>query len=338
MAPFTHSLARCAALAAALLVSVPSFAAEPPLPADTFAIVGGTTLHAADFQRAFSTRARDKFYHARPPEAEIAAYQREVGDDLINRVLVVDEAKRRGIQPNPAFVAQQVERYEASSRHAPTWERDRAKLVAAVTAQFENQSRYEQLEAQVRKAPPATDAQAKAYYDAHKDLFVEPERTRISVILLPVDPSSPKAAWDKARSEATALRKRIADGEDFATLARRHSKHESANDGGDMGYLHRGMLPDGVDRVADALKPGQTSDPVTLLEGVALLRTVDRTAAQQRTFAEVRDRAGELWQRDEAEKRWQGLIAGLRKSTTVRINESLYLPLPKPAPAPAKAG
>ena len=56
----------------------------------------------------------------------------------------------------------------------------------------------------MRKVPEPTEAQARAYYDAHKDLFVEPEKLRLSVILLKVDPSAPKAAWDKARDEAAA--------------------------------------------------------------------------------------------------------------------------------------
>jgi parvulin-like peptidyl-prolyl isomerase len=325
------SLAHCAlALAAFIAVAQPR-AAEPPLPADTFAVVGTVTLTAADYRAAFGAAARDKFYHSKPPEAEVAAYQREVGDDLVNRVLLVEEAKKRGVKPDAEQVKQRLARYEARSRHSPNWDKERARLLESMTVQLENQSRYEQLEAQVRKVPEPTEAQARAYYDAHKDLFVEPEKLRLSVILLKVDPSAPKAAWDKARTEAAALRKRIAGGEDFAALARRHSGDPTAQDGGDMGYLHRGMLPDGVDKVADKLKPGEVSEPVSLLEGVALLKMNDRKAAQQRSYAEVRERAGDLWQREEGDKRWKKLAAELRKATPVRINESLYMPIPKPA-------
>ena len=336
MIQFARTSAVCALALVAAVAAGPSFAAEPPLPADTFAVVGNVTLTAADYRVAFGTAAREKFYHSKPPEAEIAAYQRVVGDDLVNRVLVVEEAKRRGIKPDAAFVKDRLAQYEARSRHAPNWEKERARRLESMTVQFENQSRYEQFEQQVRKVPEPSDAQARAYYDAHKDLFVEPEKLRMSVILLKVDPSSPKAAWDKARGEAAALRKRILAGEDFGAIARKHSGDQTAQDGGDMGYLHRGMLPDGVDKVADALKPGQVSEPVTLLEGVALLKLVGRKPSEQRSFADVKERAGDLWQREEANRRWKALIADLRKKTPVRINEALYMPLPKPA-AP-KAG
>jgi parvulin-like peptidyl-prolyl isomerase len=330
------SLAQCAFALAAFVAAAQPRAAEPPLPADTFAVVGTVTLTAADYRATFSSAARDKFYHSKPPEAEIAAYQREVGDDLVNRVLVVEEAKRRGIKPDAEQVKQRLARYEARSKHSPNWDKERARLLESMTVQFENQSRYEQYEAQARKVPEPTEAQARAYYEAHKDLFREPEKLRLSVILLKVDPGAPKAAWNKARDEAAALRKRIVSGEDFAALARRQSGDPTAKDGGDMGYLHRGMLPDGVDKVADALKASEVSEPVTLLEGVALLKLNERKAAQQRSFQEVRERAGDLWQREEGDRRWKALIADLRKATPVRINESLYMPLPKPA-AP-KAG
>ena len=166
-------------------------------------------------------------------------------------------------------------------------------------------------------------------------MIIEPEKLRLSVIMLKVDPSSPKAAWDKARSEATALRKRIAAGEDFGALARKYSGDHTAKDGGDMGYLHRGMLPDGVDKVAEGLKRGEVSEPVSLLEGVSLLKLVERKPSEQRAFADVKARAGELWQRDEAEKRWKSFLVDLRKATPIRVNESLYLPLPKQTPVKA---
>jgi parvulin-like peptidyl-prolyl isomerase len=326
---------RCVPLLAAVAISVSAAAAAEALPADTFAIVGPVTLSALDFRAAFNTASRSKFYHSKPPEAEVALFQREVGDELVNRVLVVEDARRRGITPDAARVAAQVARYEERAKHAPNWEAERERMRAAMTTQFENQDRYEQVAAKVRAVPDPTEAQLRDYFNSHKELFVEPEKVRVSVLLLKVDPSAAKPVWDAARAEAARLRGQIAGGADFARLARLHSADATADKGGDMGYLHRGMLPDGVDAVVEKLKPGETSQPVTLLEGVALLRLEGRQPAQQRAFGDVRERAGELWRRDESERRWKKYIADLRKATTVRINESLYLPLPK---TPAKAG
>jgi parvulin-like peptidyl-prolyl isomerase len=309
--------------------------AAEALPADTFAIVGPVTLSAVDFRSAYGVAARSKFYHSKPPEHEVAVFQREVGDELVNRVLVVEEAKRQGIKADPAVLKEQMARYEQRARHAPNWAAEQDRMRAAMATQFENQDRYEQLAIKVRTVAEPTEQQLRDYYARHKDLFVEPAKVRVSVILLKVDPSAPKPAWEAARAEAAKLKAQLAGGADFAQLARLHSADATAANGGDMGYLHRGMLPDGVDTVVDGLKPGEVSAPVSLLEGVALLRLEGRQAAQQRPFADVRPRAVELWKRDESERRWKKFIADLRKATPVRINESLYLPLPK---APTKAG
>jgi hypothetical protein len=53
----------------------------------------------------------------------------------------------------------------------------------------------------------------------------------------------------------------------------------------------------------------------------------DRRAATQRSFEQVKARAADLWQRDEAEARWKKLIASLRQGATIRIDESQYVPL-----------
>ena len=57
------------------------------------------------------------------------------------------------------------------------------------------------------------------------------------------------------------------------------------------------------------------------------LRVDARRVATQRHFEQVRARAAELWQRDEAETRWKKLIAQLRQGAAIRIDESQYVPL-----------
>lgn len=323
-----------AALAAAVLAAGAAAAADAPLPAEVFATVGAKTLSAQDYRAAYAIAARGKFYHSKPPEAEIAQFQREVGEEIVARVLVVEEAKRRGIAPDPAFVKAELERFASRNRHAASGTpQERERMRAAMAEQFENQSRHDQLERRIRDVPAPGEKAVRDYYDKHREQFVEPEQIRLSVILLRVDPGAPKAAWDGARAEAAALRKRLAGGADFAELARLHSADASAAAGGDMGYLHKGMLPQGIAAVTDALKPGQTSDPVTVLEGVSILRVVDRRAERPRRYEDVRVRATELAQRAESAARWRGFVADLRRATPVRINEALYLPLASAAPA-----
>jgi parvulin-like peptidyl-prolyl isomerase len=185
--------------------------------------------------------------------------------------------------------------------------------------------------------PAPKDDVARAFYEKNKSLFVEPEQVKLSLILLKVDPSSPQAVWNSAKEEGQRIHKRLKSGADFAELARLHSGDASAAKGGQMDYTHRGMLPETLAGTVDKLKPRDVSEPVQILQGVAILRLDDRKSAQQRPFDAVRDRAGELWQREEGENRWKKLISDLRRATPFRVDESQYVPLP-PTPEKSRAG
>jgi parvulin-like peptidyl-prolyl isomerase len=293
-------------------------------------------IPSTDYQRALAVATRKKYYHAKPPEHELPAFQRQVGDQVVERVLLLAEARRRGLKPDAVKIKATVAGYEAQYQGSATWTANRDKMLANVVPQLEQESLLEQLEAQVKRVPEPSEALARGHYEKHRELFVEPEQVKLSLILLRVDPSSPVAAWKAAQEEGKRLHAQLRSGADFGALARQHSGDRSATRGGEMEYVHRGMLPEAVQQVVDPLQPGALSEPVRLLEGVAIIRLDGRKSAQQRAFEAVRQRAGELWQRAEADARWQQLIAQLRRGTTIRIDESHYAPLRSTAPADAK--
>lgn len=330
-----------AAAAARPATAAPAAPATPAMPATSalvapmppaavagpFATVGDTVVPASDFQRALAVAMRRKYYHAKPPEAEYDRFQREVGDEVVNRVLLLAEARRRGIQPDTERIKATVAGYDAQYQGSANWAANREKMLAAVLPQLEKDSLLERLEKLVRQVPEPSEAALRGYYEQHKDLFVEPEQVKLAVILLKVDPSSPQAVWNGAMAEARTLHRRLLAGADFGEMARLHSGDRSAARGGEMDYTHRGMLPPAVHGLVDKLQLHQVSEPVQLLEGVAILRLDDRRAATQRSFEQVRDRAADLWRRDEADARWKKLIAELRQATPIRVDESQYVPL-----------
>jgi parvulin-like peptidyl-prolyl isomerase len=320
----------------ALGVAAAGAIAQPARPAAAasapFATVGQTVITQADYQRALAVATRKKYYHAKPPEAEYAKFQREVGDDVVNRVLLLDEARRRGILPDRERIEATIAAYDVQYKGSANWQANRETMLANVRPQLESESLLERLGKIVRDVPEPSDATARAYYESHKDLFVEPEQVKLSVILLKVDPSSKQAVWNGARDEAERIHKKLLAGADFGELARLHSGDRSAAQGGQMDYTHRGMLPEAVHGVIDKLAVGQTSEPVVLLEGVAIVRLDGRRPEQQRPYAQVKERAAQLWRRDEAEARWTKLIADLRRSAKIRVDESQYAPLPAPNP------
>lgn len=317
----------CAALALALFAALipqqgtaSSTAKAPP-----FAVVGERVIGRAEYESAVRVAVRKKFYHARPPTGELEAFRRQVGERLVDEALLLAEARRRGIEADRSrideIVAQYDERYAAAER----WQSAREQMLPALRAQLGRQSMLEQLERAVRAVPAPDERETRAYHTAHQEQFTEPEQVRLSLIVLRVDPSSPKEAWEKADEEALALRKRVLGGEDFAVLARLHSGDPSAANGGDLGYLHRGMLPEAVQTgVIDALPLAELSQPIRLLEGVALVRVDERKPPKLHAYEDVRVRAAELAARAKGEAAWKDLIAALRARASIRVDESVY--------------
>ena len=305
----------------------PAAGAAAQRAAAPYAVVGSTVVSGADYQRALGVAMRKKYYHAKPPEAEFAAFQREVGDDVVNRVLLLAEAKRRGILPDAGKIKATVDGYDAQYKGSANWASNRERMLANVVPQLESESLLARLETLVRQVPEPTEAQARAYHAKHPEQFTEPEQVKLGVILLKVPPSSSQKMWDSALEEAQTLHRKLQAGASFADMAKLHSGDRSAAQGGEMDYTHRGMLPEAVHGVVDKLAPGAVSEPVQLLEGVAILRLDGRRPAQLRSFEQVRERAADLWQRAEGDARWKQLIAELRRATTIRIDESHHAPL-----------
>ncbi len=313
------------ACAAACLQAAPSVAAQSEGTLEqVFASVGDTVISAREYEAALGAAMRQRFYHRQVPEAEVAAFRREVADRLINRVLLLEEVRRRGIQPDEAKVRKIVLGYEARYRDSPQWKNNRDRMLPNLRRELEQADRLERLESAVRSVASPAESELRRYYDAHRDLFTEPEQVRLSVILLRVDPSSPKIAWEKAQEEAAAIRARIAAGADFASLARLHSADRTAENGGDTGYLHQGVLPEALNGSFSTLKRGEISEPVRVLEGYAIFRMEDRRPQRQRAFEDVKQRAGQLWQREEGERRWTALINKLRSDAAIKIDVSRY--------------
>ncbi len=320
-----------AIVAVALALCVPESGAQTnaaPAGAEkttVFAIVGETVIGTAQYDAALAAAHRQRFYHRQAPESQVQALRREVGDQLIDRVLLDAETRRRGITADQAQVDKLLAGYESRYRDSPQWPRIQAEKLPGLKRELERRNVAERFENQVREVPEPTDAQLAAFYERHRDRFVEPERFKLSLILLKVDPSSTRAIWDKAHEEAAAIRERLVRGGDFAEAARLRSGDASAERGGDMGYLHRGMLPDGLAEQLDKVAPGAISEPLKMLEGIALIRVDDRRPAQTRSLVEVRERAVQLWRREEGERQWQALIADLRRRTQIKVvDESRY--------------
>lgn len=287
---------------------------------DYYATVGEQRITMQEYRTALQAGMRKRFYHGKISEPKVKAFRDEIGQTLIDRVLLLGEAKRRGIRPDDAALAQQMKEYEARFSHQAAWRDHGEELRRGLREALAEEDVLRRLERQVREGPALSAADIKAYYERHPDLFTTPEAFRVSLIMLKVDPSSPPKVWDAAHDEARGLIEKLRRGSDFAQLARIHSGDESAAEGGDMGFLHKGMLAEPAQQAIDRLAPGEISEPVLMLQGVAIFRLEARRPHELNAFDSVRDRARLLLERERGERAWQRLVEGLRQDIKVTVN------------------
>lgn len=307
----------------------PTKLVAPSVHAAVFARVGDQVISLDEYNATFAAASRGKFYHGKPPDGEIATMQREVANQMVERLLLLQEAKQRKLRADQADIQKTVKTYEQRYAGSAQWKATRDTALPALIERLEQDSLLSQIEKTVRSSVKPSAKQVKAYYGANLIKFTEPEQLRASLILLKVEPSAAAATWSKTEEQVKGLVKRIRAGESFAALSKQYSQDDSAQQGGDLGYLHGGMLPEGGEDVIAKLKVGETSEPFRILEGVALLRLTDRKAPKRHEFEEVKVRAEELAQRDLADAAWSAFLAQLKLKTKIEIDQSRFLPLGK---------
>lgn len=289
--------------------------AEKPI----VARVGNVTISATAFNAAYERERRQRFYHGAPPAEEMQSFRQEVTESLIMRVLLLQEAQRRGLQADADNVRAALKQVEQHYGQNLNWQRDREQLLPQLRQQYTENDLVQQLETLIRRTTNPSDDQLKDYFQTHREKFTEPARDRLSLIMLSVAPSSSATVWDAARAEARTLIKHLHNGGDFAELARLHSADATAQNGGDMGYLHNGMLNAQTEQIIQDLSVGEITDPVSVLEGIAIFRLEERQLPVQHNFDQVHTRVRALWLRDQSEQAWQTLRQQLRAAAAIEI-------------------
>lgn len=103
----------------------------------------------------------------------------------------------------------------------------------------------------------------------------------------------------RARTEIEAIRQKIVAGElTFDQAVRQFSQAESAEEGGELGWIDAdGPMPDGFNRAAFALEAGELSGPVETPFGIALIRCM-QVQQGTKTYQEVREEVADIARED----------------------------------------
>ncbi len=223
---------------------------------------------------------------------------RSVLDQLIERTLILQEARRTGRLATDAEVDRRVG--ELGSQFPTQKEFEQALAREGISrAELRDRIRFELTVRRMLDAlsvPEVREEEVRAYFQAHRQWFDEPERVRVRHILL------------RTEAEARVTLARLRAGEPFDRLARQLSQDYATRDrGGDLGVVAPGQTVPEFERAAFSLQPGQLSDPVRTSFGYHVIQVTQRLPAKQATWETAREAALRLVQeakRREAFERW----------------------------------
>ena len=142
--------------------------------------------------------------------------------------------------------------------------------------------------ARIRSQIVAPEEKVRAKYEAGKNTeFAHPEQAHILHILIKVATPAEDAA---AKAKADALVKQLRSGGDFAALAKANSQDPSSSgNGGDMGWVDRGVTVEPFDTAAFTVPLNTISDPIRSKEfGYHIIKVLERRPAGARPYEEVR--------------------------------------------------
>jgi parvulin-like peptidyl-prolyl isomerase len=267
--------------------------------------------------------------------------------ELIDRALIAEEVARRGLTIPPDQFAN-AERKTISDlggedrynsyllEHGFTRDEYREVIKSEIYGEL--------LRTELKKGLSISDDEIKNYYEQHRTEaeFQQPERVTAAHILIAARPnlisqrlqtekklggealsSAVRAEMSNLRKRAEELRKKAANGADFAELARESSDDAGTRDrGGDLGTFARASHAKAFDDAAFALKPGQISAVVQSDFGFHVIKVSRHDALGVQTLEVAAPELGRrLLARLEGQKLNEWLKEARRKAT-VKISES----------------
>ncbi|MDX2437480.1 MAG: peptidyl-prolyl cis-trans isomerase [Acidobacteriota bacterium] len=142
----------------------------------------------------------------------------------------------------------------------------------------------------LRRTLPVEETELRAYYEDHKDEFLEGEQANARHILIQVSPNAGEEERTDAELHANGVAQIASTGADFAELAAKHSDDTgSAAEGGDLGWFGRGRMVKEFEDAVFSAKPGEIVGPIKSQFGYHIIRVDAFRPEHQRPFEEVEE-------------------------------------------------
>ncbi len=278
-----------------VVLVVSSSAADNVLKSDNVvAVVNGTSLNRADFDREMNTVMMQIMQRGQSQEGlDASKLEKEVLESMINRELLIQESRTKNIQVTEKEVNEYYEKVRAKYPSEDEFKKvlTRMKLSEAdIRTQIKDEMVFQRfIDTQFVEKVTLSDKELKEFYEKHPEMFKQPEQVRARHILIKVDAKATDEEKALAKKKLVEIEERLKKGEDFPTLAKEFSQCPSSAQGGDLGYFGRGQMVKPFEDAAFSLKPTQMSSVVETPFGYHLIDVIDKKPEATLAFKDVKE-------------------------------------------------
>jgi peptidyl-prolyl cis-trans isomerase SurA len=248
--------------------------------------------------------------------------QKRLMDDLIDRRLMYQVAKREGMLPSPSEVSSSIEELKRTN-NATDDAQFRALLRAeGLTLEQIRRSIGERLAIgrllarQIRSAIILDEDEMLKYYQDHPEQFQRAPEASIRHILVPVSRGTEEAAARALAEEALA---KIRAGADFAQVARQYSGSPTRERGGDLGTVRKGELAPEIEAAAFNLPAGAVSPLIRTGAGWNLIQVDSVRTETLAPYADARESIRDRLFQEKFEARRKEWVEGLRARSFIQV-------------------
>lgn len=309
-------------LFAGVLIAVNGFTAEkspPAAPDKVVARVNATAILQKNLDREVGTMVPSSYYHASLSEEKLKPIREKAIEKLINRELIYQYAKSKGFVPSTSVIDDEerknIKSYGGEIRYKQLLAKNNLSVEEyrrELSVELAMNKLYEK-QIQVR----LNDADLREYYDANRGKFKEPEKIHLMMIYVqrnPQEKNSAQAAKKKAQEALDKLNK----GVKFELVAEEYSNAMSRVKGGDMGFIHKGVLDnEEVEKIAFGMKPGELSKVIQTEMGCFILLVKGKKEPTQIPFPDIKEKLKKELTENREKERMDTLIDSLKKQAKI---------------------
>jgi len=286
---------------------------------DVIAMVNGIKIKQIDLDRGVKRLFPARYMHQTISDNEMEKFEIEVLDKLIDMHLYIQYAKSINLKISDDTMKKEMKYAKRNFKDDKSFNETLKKLGFTLESFKElvyQKSLYAKLYKEKIEAN-LTENDLLNYYNENKFKFKEPEKIIAKMIYVRNNPTDPDGST-KAKKRIEEAYEKIKNGEDFGDVAVKYSTAMSRIKGGDLGYVHKGMLEPEVEKKAFSMDSNTTSGIIEEPIGFYIIRVDEKMKANQLSFDRIKNKL-ESDLKDKTEKERKSEILEKMKLTAVII-------------------